>query len=117
MGEENVTVCFLGEGATNIGGFHEGMSLAGLWKLPVVFICENNQYAMGTPMSRTSPLSDLSVKAKGYGMAGDHFKGYDVVEVRDRVGEAVKRARNGDGPTFIEIETYRFTNNDPLKII
>jgi pyruvate dehydrogenase E1 component alpha subunit len=69
-------------------------------------------------MSRTSPLSDLSVKAKGYGMAGDHFRGYDVLEVKERVGEAIARARRGDGPTFIEIETYRFRGHsmsDPGK--
>src|SRR5690606_39160475 len=106
------------EGATNIGGFHEAMSLAGLWKLPAVFICENNQYAMGTPMSRTSPLSDLSVKAAGYGMPGDRFEGYDVEVVREHVGAAIERARKGEGPTFIEIETYRFRGHsmsDPGK--
>ena len=117
-GEDRVTVCFFGEGATNIGGFHEGLSLAGLWKLPIVFICENNQYAMGTPMKRTSPLDDLTLKAQGYGMAGDRFEGYDVSVVRDRVGAAVERARKGEGPTFIEIETYRFRGHsmsDPAK--
>lgn len=117
-GEDTVTVCFFGEGATNIGGFHEAMSLAGLWKLPAVFICENNHYAMGTPMSRTSPLEDLSVKAQGYGMVGDSFAGHDVELVRDRVGQAVERARRGEGPTFIEIDTYRFRGHsmsDPAK--
>ncbi len=117
-GEDRVTVCFFGEGATNIGGFHEALSLAGLWKLPIVFICENNQYAMGTPMERTSPLSDLTLKAQGYGMSGDRFEGYDVANVRDRVGQAVARARRGEGPTFIEIETYRFRGHsmsDPAK--
>lgn len=118
LGLDEVTVCFFGEGATNIGGFHEAMSLAGLWKLPAIFICENNQYAMGTPMSRTSPLADLSIKAAGYGMPGDHFDGYDVTLVRDRVGAAVERARKGEGPTFIEISTYRFRGHsmsDPAK--
>jgi pyruvate dehydrogenase E1 component alpha subunit len=94
------------------------MSLAGLWKLPVVFICENNQYAMGTPMSRTSPLQDLTLKAQGYGMPGDRFEGYDVKVVQDRVAQAVKRARRGEGPTFIEVETYRFRGHsmsDPAK--
>ncbi len=117
-GDGRVTICFFGEGATNIGGFHEAMSLAGLWRLPAVFICENNQYAMGTPMSRTSPLSDLTVKAQGYGMAGDRFEGYDVKVVEERIGAAVKRARDGEGPTFIEIETYRFRGHsmsDPGK--
>jgi len=117
-GEDAVTVCFFGEGATNIGGFHEAMSLAGLWKLPAVFICENNHYAMGTPMSRTSALESLSIKSQGYAMVGDHFEGHDVELVRDRVGQAVDRARRGEGPTFIEIDTYRFRGHsmsDPAK--
>lgn len=118
VGEDRVTLCFFGEGTTNIGGFHEAMTLAGLWRLPVVFICENNQYAMGTPMERTSPIEDLSIKAKGYGMVGDRFKGHDVTEVEERVRQAVDRARAGDGPTFIEIQTYRFRGHsmsDPGK--
>ncbi|MEM7515338.1 MAG: thiamine pyrophosphate-dependent enzyme, partial [Planctomycetota bacterium] len=118
MEDGRVTVCFFGEGSTNIGGFHEALSLAGLWKLPIVFICENNQYAMGTPMSRTSPLDDLTLKAQGYGMQGDRFQGYDVRTVQERVGLAVKRARRGEGPTFIEVETYRFRGHsmsDPAK--
>jgi pyruvate dehydrogenase E1 component alpha subunit len=117
-GESNVTLCFFGEGTINIGGFHEAMSLAGLWKLPIVFICENNQYAMGTPLERTSPLKDLSIKAKGYGMAGDRLEGHDVQVVQERIGEAVDRARSGEGPTFIEIQTYRFRGHsmsDPAK--
>jgi pyruvate dehydrogenase E1 component alpha subunit len=117
-GEDSVTVCFFGDGSTNIGGVHEAMSLAGLWKLPVVFVCENNQYAMGTPLERTSPLKDLSVKAKGYGMVGDRFDGHDVEVVQERIGAAVDRARAGGGPTFIEILTYRFRGHsmsDPAK--
>jgi pyruvate dehydrogenase E1 component alpha subunit len=117
-GEERVTVCFFGEGSTNIGGFHEAMSLAGLWKLPVVFVCENNQYAMGTPLERTSALKDLSIKANGYGMVGDRFEGHDVEVVQERISQAVGRARTGGGPTFIEIQTYRFRGHsmsDPAK--
>jgi len=117
-GEDSVTVCFFGDGSTNIGGFHEAMSLAGLWKLPVVFVCENNQYAMGTPLERTSPLKDLSIKAKGYGMVGDRFDGHDVEVVQARISEAVERARTGGGPTFIEVLTYRFRGHsmsDPAK--
>ena len=117
-GEDGVTICFFGEGSTNIGGFHEAMSLAGLWKLPIVFVCENNQYAMGTPLERTSPLKDLSIKAKGYAMARDHFEGHDVEVVRERIAAALDRARTGGGPTFIEIETYRFRGHsmsDPAK--
>ena len=118
LGEDSVTACFFGDGSTNIGGFHEAMSLAGLWKLPVVFVCENNQYAMGTPLERTSPLKDLSIKAKGYGMVGDRFDGHDVEVVQERIAVAVDRARAGGGPTFIEILTYRFRGHsmsDPAK--
>ncbi len=116
--EDRVTICFFGEGSTNIGGFHEAMSLAGLWKLPIVFVCENNQYAMGTPIERTSALKDLSIKAKGYAMLGDRFEGHDVTLVRERIAEAVDRARTGAGPTFIEVLTYRFRGHsmsDPAK--
>ena len=118
VGEDNVTVCFFGEGATNIGGFHEGCSLAGLWELPLVLICENNSYAMGTAFSRSSPVEDITSKAAGYGMSADRFEGHDVLEVRERVGAAVKRAREGGGPTLIEILTYRFRGHsmsDPGK--
>ena len=117
-GESAVTLCFFGEGSTNIGGFHEALSLAGLWKLPIVFICENNQYAMGTPLERTSPLKDLSKKAEGYGMVGDRFEGHDIAVVQEGIGAAVDRARSGEGPTFIEIQTYRFRGHsmsDPAK--
>lgn len=105
---DDVTLCFFGEGATNIGGFHEGLSLAGLWNLPAVFVCENNQYSMGTPLTRTMPAKDLTDKAPGYNMARDRFDGHDVLLVKERIGQAVARARAGDGPTLVEIETYRF---------
>lgn len=108
MGEKFVVLCFLGDGATNIGGFHEGLSLAGLWKLPVVFICENNRYSMGTPLKRTSAISDMTLKAPGYALASDRFDGHDVRVVRDRLQVAVERARSGGGPSLIEILTYRF---------
>jgi pyruvate dehydrogenase E1 component alpha subunit len=117
-GEDRATVCFFGEGATNIGGFHEGCSLAGLWKLPIVLVCENNSYAMGTSFNRSSPVEDITSKAAGYGMAADRFDGHDVLHVRERVAEAVKRAREGGGPTLIEILTYRFRGHsmsDPGK--
>jgi pyruvate dehydrogenase E1 component alpha subunit len=116
--EKDVTLCFFGEGATNIGGFHEGLSLAGLWKLPIVFVCENNQYSMGTPLSRTMAVTDLTSKAPGYAMARDRFEGHDVLAVRERIGEAVERARSGGGPTLVEVLTYRFRGHsmsDPGK--
>ncbi|MFK7991941.1 MAG: pyruvate dehydrogenase (acetyl-transferring) E1 component subunit alpha [Sandaracinaceae bacterium] len=116
--DKEVTLCFFGEGATNIGGFHEGLSLAGLWKLPIVFVCENNQYSMGTPLVRTMPAADLTDKAAGYNVAKDRFDGHDVQEVQKRIGAAVDRARSGGGPTLIEILTYRFRGHsmsDPGK--
>ena len=115
---DDVALAFFGEGATNIGGFHEGLSLAGLWKLPAVFVCENNLYSMGTPTERTMPAKDLTDKAPGYGMARDRFEGQDVLEVKKRIGAAVERARAGEGPTLIEIITYRFRGHsmsDPGK--
>ena len=115
---DEVTVCFFGDGATNIGGFHEGLSLAGLWKLPIVFVCENNLYSMGTPLDRTLPARDLTDKAPGYSMARDRFDGHDAVVVQAHMSEAIERARRGEGPTLIEILTYRFRGHsmsDPGK--
>jgi pyruvate dehydrogenase E1 component alpha subunit len=113
-----VTLCFFGEGAVSIGGFHEGMSLAALWKLPIVFICENNEYSMGTPLARSMSVEDVSLKALGYGMDRDRFFVEDVLEVERRVGEAVSRAREHSLPTLIELRTYRFRGHsmsDPAK--
>lgn len=107
-GTGEVTLCFFGEGSANQGAFHEGLSLAGLWKLPIVFICENNQYSMGTPLYRTLAVPDVTERAAGYAMARDRFAGDDVLRVRERVTEAVKRARTQMQPTLIEVETYRF---------
>jgi pyruvate dehydrogenase E1 component alpha subunit len=103
-----VTLCFFGEGATNIGAFHEALSLAALWKLPIVFICENNQYAMGTSVVRSSPVEDISQKAEAYGMARDRFETEDVLGVYERIGAAVERARTLSEPTLVECLTYRF---------
>jgi len=113
-----VTLCYFGEGAVSIGGFHEGVSLAALWKLPIVFICENNEFAMGTPLSRTMSVEDVSMKALGYGIDRDRFFAEDVLEVEQRIGEAVQRARETSLPTLVEIRTYRFRGHsmsDPAK--
>lgn len=118
LGEDRVTLCFFGEGATNIAGFHEGMHLAGLWKLPVVMICENNHYAMGTSLERSTPLRDLVPRARGYAMEAAKVEGYDVLKVREAVGQAVEHVRGGKGPFFLEVETYRFRGHsmsDPGK--
>ena len=113
-----VTLCFFGEGAVSIGGFHEGLSLAALWKLPIVFICENNEYSMGTPLSRSMSVEDVTMKALGYGIDRDRFFAMDVLEVEQRIGEAVRRAREQSLPTLVEIRTYRFRGHsmsDPAK--
>jgi len=103
-----VTLCFFGEGASTIGGFAEGLALAALWKLPVVLICENNQYSMGTPVYRSLAVEDVSLRAVGHGMARDRFDGDDVVKVKRRIAEAVERARTTGEPTLVEVVTYRF---------
>lgn len=113
-----VTLCYFGEGAVSIGGFHEGVSLAALWKLPIVFICENNEYSMGTPLSRSMSVEDVSMKALGYGIDRDRFFVTDVLEVEQRIGEAVQRARELSLPTLVEVRTYRFRGHsmsDPAK--
>jgi pyruvate dehydrogenase E1 component alpha subunit len=107
-GEDRVTMVFFGEGAVSIGDFHEGMSLAALWKLPIVFVCENNEYAMGTPLARTMSVEDVSLKGLAYGMARDRFFADHVLTVRDRLAEAVERARAHGEPTLVEVRTYRF---------
>lgn len=107
-GTDEVTLCFFGDGSVPQGAFHEGLSLAGLWKLPIVFICENNQYSMGTPLSRTLAVSDVTERAAGYGVARDRFDGEDVVLVQERIAIAVERARKTREPTLIEVLTYRF---------
>ncbi len=117
-GDGRVTLCFFGDGAVSIGAFHEAMSLAALWKLPCVFLCENNGYSMGTPLHRTLSVEDISLKAIGYGMARDRFFARDVLEVEARVRAAIDRARETSEPTLIEIRTYRFRGHsmsDPGK--
>ena len=106
--QPRVTLCFFGEAAVNIGSFHESLNLAALWKLPVVFICENNRFGMGTPIERASSLYDLSQKACAYDMARNWVDGMDVLAVRDVLRQAVDRARQQSAPTLIEARTYRF---------
>lgn len=108
LNQSRVTLCFFGEAAVNIGSFHESLNLAQLWKLPVVFICENNEFGMGTPILKTSAIRDLSEKASSYDMARAVVDGMDVLSVYDGLSEAVERARKEDLPTLIEARTYRF---------
>jgi len=117
--EGRVVVCFFGDGAANQGAFFEGLALSALYKLPVVYVCENNFYAMGTPLHRQSALSDMSLRALGVGMTREQVgDGFDVEHVRERVGAAAAHAREGNGPVLLEIVTYRFRGHsmsDPAK--
>jgi pyruvate dehydrogenase E1 component alpha subunit len=117
-GEARVTLAFFGEGAASIGDCHESMCLASLWKLPIVFICENNEYSMGTPMKRTFAVEDVTARADGYGLAKDRLFVEDVFEVRDRLAVAIERARQDSQPSLVELRTYRFRGHsmsDPGK--
>jgi pyruvate dehydrogenase E1 component alpha subunit len=106
--KDSVVLCFFGEGAVNAGVFHESLNLAELWKLPIVYICENNRYGMGTPVERASSIYDIAQKACAYAMRREHIDGMDILEVRKHVLQAVEIARTQQMPTFIEMKTYRF---------
>jgi len=106
-GTGQVVLCFFGDGATNIGAFHEGLNLAAVWGLPVVFICENNLYGEYTPIALTTPVEDLAIRASAYGMEGRVVDGNDVEAVYRAVWEAAQKARAGGGPTLLECKTYR----------
>ncbi len=103
-----VALAFFGDGATNEGAFHEALNLAGLWRLPVIFFCENNQYGEGTPQHKQAPITQLSKRAESYAMPGLTVDGNDALAVYEAVSQAVSRARRGDGPSFIEGVTYRY---------
>jgi TPP-dependent pyruvate/acetoin dehydrogenase alpha subunit len=107
-GERRVALSFFGDGAVNEGAFHEAANLAGLWKLPAIFLCENNLYGEGTPQTKQAPVTDLAVRAEGYGFPGVIVDGQDVLAVYQAVQQAAERARAGEGPTFIEAKTYRY---------
>jgi pyruvate dehydrogenase E1 component alpha subunit len=106
--EDSVTVCMFGDGASNTGNFGETMNLAALWKLPVFFLVENNLYGMGTSVERHSAQTDLSKKAKGYGVPGERIDGMDVIAVRGAVAEGIRKAREDRRPTLLEAFTYRY---------
>jgi pyruvate dehydrogenase E1 component alpha subunit len=107
-GEDAVTVCMFGDGASNAGNFGETMNLAALWKLPILFLVENNLYGMGTSVERHSAQTDLSKKAEGYGIPGERIDGMDVLAVRDAVAEGIRLAREERRPTMVEAFTYRY---------
>ncbi len=107
-GEDAVTVCMFGDGASNTGNFGETMNLAALWQLPVFFLVENNLYGMGTSVERHSAQTDLSKKAEGYGIPGERIDGMDVIAVREAVAEGIRQAREERRPTILEAFTYRY---------
>jgi pyruvate dehydrogenase E1 component alpha subunit len=107
LGNDRIVAAFFGDGATNEGAFHEAMNLAGAWNLPVVFVCENNYYGVGTRLGAVSPSESLVERAGAYGMPSITVDGNDVLAVRETAREAVARARSGQGPTFLECRTWR----------
>jgi pyruvate dehydrogenase E1 component alpha subunit len=115
---DNVTVCYFGDGASRQGMLHEAFNMAMTWKLPIIFICENNGYAMGTSIERTSNVLDIYKFADAYDMPGDSINGMSPEEVHNAMERAIKRARDGEGPTLLEMKTYRYRGHsmsDPAK--
>jgi len=108
QGNEAVTICMFGDGATNIGFFHEALNLSKVWNLPVLWVCENNQYGMGTAVERASAVSEIRRKADGYGMKNAVADGMNLMDVREVAGKMMEEIRAGSGPQFLEIMTYRF---------
>jgi pyruvate dehydrogenase E1 component alpha subunit len=102
------TICMFGEGATNIGYFHEALNISKVWNLPVLWVCENNHYGMGTSVERASAVSDIRQKAEGYRMKNDQVDGMDVMKVREKAETMLAEIRSGSGPQFLEVMTYRF---------
>ena len=105
---DSVTLCMFGDGATNIGYFHEALNLSKVWNLPVLWICENNQYGMGTTVARASAVSEIRQKAEGYGIPNSRVDGMNVLAVREAAQNALDKIRQGSGPYFLEIVTYRY---------
>ena len=112
---KNVSVSFFGDGASNEGSFHEAANMAGLYKLPVLFVCENNGYGEYTPQRNHQAIVDVADRAAGYGMPGVIVDGMDVVAVYEAAGEAIKRARAGEGPTLLECKTYRYYDHVGIR--
>jgi TPP-dependent pyruvate/acetoin dehydrogenase alpha subunit len=108
QGRSRVTACFFGDGATAEGEFHESLNLAALWQVPVLFLCENNQYAMGTPIAQELSRIDIHAHAEGYGIPAQVVDGMSVLDVEAAARAAAEEVRSGGGPRFLEIRTYRF---------
>ena len=110
-GTDDAAIAIFGDGASNIGAFHEGLNLAAIWKLPAVFVCENNQYGEYSAIHLTTPIEDIADRAASYGIPGHVVDGQDVDVVAAAVGEALARARAGEGPTLLEMKTYRYAGH------
>jgi pyruvate dehydrogenase E1 component alpha subunit len=108
QGKDSVTICMFGDGATNIGYFHEALNLSKVWNLSVLWVCENNLYGMGTSVERASAVSEIRQKAEGYMIPNNRVDGMDVLKVREAAQKAIEMARSNKTPYFLEIETYRF---------
>jgi pyruvate dehydrogenase E1 component alpha subunit len=108
QGNDAVTICMFGDGATNIGYFHEALNLSKVWNLPVLWVCENNLYGMGTSVERASAVSDIRQKAEGYRIPNSRVDGMDILKVREAAQKAIEIVRSDKAPYFLEIETYRF---------
>ena len=111
QGSDRVCLCFFGDGASNEGAVHEGLNLAAVWKLPVIYLCENNGYAVTVPAEKTVSVRDIAERAKAYDIPGVTVDGQDAIAVYEVVSEAVKRARAGEGPSLIEAKTYRYRHH------
>jgi acetoin:2,6-dichlorophenolindophenol oxidoreductase subunit alpha len=117
-GKGQVAVTYFGEGSTNIGGFHESMNLAAVWRLPVIFVCENNLYGEYSPIRSTTPIDDIAIRAESYAMPSEIIDGNNLLAVFNAAKSAVDRARSGGGPTLLECKTYRqcgHSRSDPAK--
>ncbi len=116
--EKGVVLCFFGDGAIHQGSFHESLNMAKIWDLPIVYVCENNQYGMGTDFKRVSAVEDFAVMGRSYGITGKQVDGMDVLKVNEQVSETVKITRKEQLPQFLEIRTYRYKGHsmsDPAK--
>jgi len=111
QGSDRVSLCFFGDGASNEGTFHEALNMAANWKLPVIFMCENNGYAVSTPIATTAAVQNIADRAPVYCIPGVVVDGQDVIAVYEVVSEAVRRARAGEGPTLVEAKTYRYLDH------
>jgi len=113
---DQVVLCFFGDGASNTGGFHESLNMASAWKLPVIYICENNLYGMSSAVKRVCSVEDIAVRGTAYNIPSEIVDGMDILQVKETVGKAVRTAREGKGPTLVECKTYRYyghSRSDP----